>query len=88
VKNTDFNDLYSIYYQDLEEDILALYEEVGEVFERIWGQRIVDHKTLALDVYQTVYEDGTTIFVNYTQEDFVDESSGITIPAEGYVVSQ
>ena len=80
--------MYSIYYQDLEEDILALYEEVGEVFERIWGQRIADHKTLALDVYQTVYEDGTTIFVNYTQEDFVDESSGITIPAEGYVVSQ
>lgn len=87
VKDTDFNHLYSIYYQDLADDIVELYDEVKDILDRIWGQRIMDHKALRADVYQTVYEDGTTVFVNYTRSDYVDEALGIRIPAEGYVVT-
>lgn len=84
-KNTDFNNLYSIYYQDLVDDILRIYREVDEVLGEVWGMRIVNHEIVGPSVFKTVYEDGTTVFVNYTPYPYVVDEERV-VPAEGYVV--
>lgn len=80
--DTDLASYYSLAYSDWEDeinDVLASFQKLGGVF----GQRIVEHRQLADDLYATTYEDGTTVYVNYGEEEITAE--GITVPAMGYV---
>jgi len=43
----------------------ALYRELNSLLGHTVNQLMVGHQQLAHNVYQTVYEDGTTVFVNY-----------------------
>jgi len=50
------------------------------------NQFIVAHARLAEGVYETVYEDGTRVVVNYNESPTVLESA--TVPALDFVVVQ
>ena len=50
----------------------------------IRGQRIIDHRRLADDVYKVTFEKGKTIVINYNREPVTVE--GITLAAESYHV--
>lgn len=86
VKHTQFNDLYSINYDDLKRDILALYAEASAVLDSLWCQEIIDHKVLTDEVFLTQYADGTTIIVNYGKSSY--RLDDVTVPPEGYRVLQ
>lgn len=84
VKNSNFDYLYSISYANHVDDIVSLYNEISEVLQPVWHSRIVDHKTLAVNVYQTTYEGGTSIIVNYNSDSV--NVLGVDIPGYGYLV--
>ncbi len=86
VKHTQFNHLYSINYQDLKRDILAVYAEASTVLGSLWCQEIIHHEVLTDEVFLTQYEDGTTIIVNYGKSEY--RLDDVTVPAEGYRVLQ
>lgn len=68
----------------LYDQIAADYQEFDSQFARLRTQLIVNHERLAKSVYCTTYEDGTRVFVNYSDIDA--ETADTTVPANGYVI--
>ena len=48
--------------------------------------RITDHEILTRDIHVTTYEDGTKVYVNYSDKDY--RTSGNTVPARDYLVKR
>lgn len=83
VKHTPANHLYSITYHALSDEIITLYQEAASVLSGLWGMPIVDHQCVDATLCRTEYEDGTAIWVNYSDE--AAEVSGHTVPAKGHL---
>ena len=49
-------------------------------------QKITGHEQLSKDVSVTTYEDGTRVYVNYSNEDY--PSGSVIIPARDYFVEK
>ena len=47
--------------------------------------RITDHARLSKDVAVTTYENGTSVFVNYGEEDYTQ--GAVTVAARSYLVT-
>lgn len=84
VKDTEFNFLYALYYKNWFDEAVALYQEASRVLDGVAGQTIVSHRRLEDGVYQTAYENGTTVTVNYNKTAVT--VSGMRIDAEEYAV--
>ncbi|UVI31502.1 DUF5696 domain-containing protein [Paenibacillus spongiae] len=84
LKETTYNYLYSTYYKNWMDDAVQAYEEVNGVLKNVRNQAIVQHEKLSERVYQTTYENGTKISVNYGNEDV--SINGVTIKALDYIV--
>ncbi len=74
LKRTDFDYLYAVHYGDWLDDAVDFYLETEELLEKIKGQRIVDHRRLAPEVFSTTYESGVTVIVNYNQHRVILDS--------------
>lgn len=84
VKDTLFNHLLSTNYTGWLDEATILYGEVSSVLNQVCDQAIVDHQKLDEGIYRTTYENGLTVVVNYTNEDYSGE--GVTVDAESYIV--
>jgi len=84
VKGTEFDYLYSAHYQNWMDEAKRAYDEVNAVLSRIRTQVIKDHRMLERGVYQTTYEDGTTVIVNYN--DYLVHVGDATIESMGYLI--
>jgi hypothetical protein len=65
LKGSPFDYLYTGQFEQWREDAAALYSIVNAVLGRVQSQRIVDHRRLFENVYETCFEDGTSVVVNY-----------------------
>jgi hypothetical protein len=69
---TQYNRLYSSRFADWEPQIVDEYE----LFIRQLGYTVnllmEDHRQIADGVYETVYEDGTRVIVNYKTRRYTD----------------
>ena len=74
---TQYNRLYSSRFADWEPQIVDEYE----LFIRQLGYTVNllmdDHRQLAVGVYETVYEDGTRVIVNYNTRRFTDGDNAV-----------
>ncbi|NLY89223.1 MAG: hypothetical protein GX085_06335 [Firmicutes bacterium] len=84
IKETDYDHLFSVDYKKWFDQAVAFYHEAREVLEDVRGQRIIDHRRLADDVYKVTFEKGKTIMVNYNRKPVTVE--GITLAGESYHV--
>ncbi len=84
VKETRFEYLYSAHYSNWIGEATAAYQEVDAVLRKLRTQVIKDHRTLAKGVYETTYEDGTTVIVNYNG--YAVHAKGNVVEAMGYLV--
>ena len=80
--------LYSKYYgsdfDEWEEEFKSIYSRYNSEMGHVFNQEIKDHIMINNDVRATVYEDGTTVYVNYGYEAF--NYNGVKIPARDYLV--
>ena len=83
-KETEFDYMYSAYYKDWIEEGIDIYKEANKVLGDLEGQRIESHKKLENNVYETIYENGTKIIVNYNNHGIKVENH--FIEAEDYWV--
>ncbi|MFW5787902.1 MAG: DUF5696 domain-containing protein, partial [Halanaerobiales bacterium] len=65
LKQSNFNENYSLYYQDWIEQAGDFYEEAAEVLVDLQDKEIINHKQISKNAYQTEYENGVSIVVNY-----------------------
>ena len=86
VKDTPFNYLFGAGYGDWLEEAAQLYERVNALLGQVQDQRIVGHRKVMDDVYETTYEDGTIVLVNYGRKDVV--ISDVEVAAMDFAVYQ
>lgn len=84
VLDSTFSHLYSTGYAAQAEQMQQCFRTYAAVYGRLYNQAITDHRRLSEQAYCTVYEDGTTVAVNYGTEDVT--AQGHTVPAGGYAV--
>lgn len=86
VKNTEFEHLYALHYGDWIKLAADIYQTANNILKNVQDQRIIDHKILANNVYQTTYENGKSIIVNYNKQsvNVYDQK----IDAESFIVME
>jgi hypothetical protein len=84
VKGTEFDYLYSAQYQNWIDEAKAAYDEVNVVLSDVRTQIMKNHHMIGTGVYQTTYEDGTIVVVNYN--DYAVKVGGTVVESMGYVI--
>lgn len=84
LKDTPFHYLLSTDYRTWLDFASRYYEALNRVLQPLQGQTIVDHKRLANQVYETTYENGTRIVVNYGDEPV--QVGNRSVGARNYIV--
>lgn len=84
IKETTLNTLYGADYSRWKDFAIAAQKELDDVFRALGTRVIRTHETLANQVTRTVFENGKTVLVNYTDQP-VETTFG-TVPANSYLV--
>ncbi len=84
LKDTLDNRVFSSQYTEWIDQIAVEYQKLNEAFADVQDQFIVDHRRLAPDVYETTYENGTQIVVNYGSSGF--QTGDLTVKANDFAV--
>ncbi|WP_145407514.1 DUF5696 domain-containing protein [Paenibacillus xylanexedens] len=83
VKETDFDHLYAANYEQWIDLAAEMYREVNQVNLPFIGRSMIAHQPVSEGVFQTTYEGGGFVIVNYN--DFPVEVENHTIEAQSYV---
>lgn len=86
VKNTKFDYLYALHYGDWLELAASIYHKANKALQDVQNLRIIGHKQLMDNVYQTTYENGKAIIVNYNRE--AVNISNYVINGEDFIVME
>ena len=74
---------YGSVYDDIKDDIKADIKAYGEDFQMISNAKISGHSILENGLHKTVFDNGVTVYINYTASDL--EQDGNIIKAESYL---
>ncbi|GHH97804.1 DUF5696 domain-containing protein [Neobacillus kokaensis] len=75
---------YSTNFKDWKEEITTQYKRFNDALGDVQSQFITDHQKIADGVFETTYEKGKRIIVNYNKDPFT--INGMKIGAEDFVV--
>ncbi len=84
LKYTDANWLYSCKIDEWGDDVVEIATNMQSKLGVVWDSTMKEHTQLANDVFKVTYENGKTVYVNYTAADVTYD--GVTVPATDYVV--
>ncbi|MBQ3054343.1 MAG: hypothetical protein IJC89_05550 [Clostridia bacterium] len=85
VKGTYMDYLFSANFDLVKEKIINNYKADKDYYEKIKGQKIVNHSFAGEDITITTYENGISAVVNYTDNEFA-LADGSVVPAMSYIV--
>ena len=77
--------LYSSHYRDWIERAAAEYNVIINQLGHTVDQFIVDHRQLAPQVFETLYEDGTRVIVNYGDRAY--QKDGLRVESLGFHIT-
>ncbi len=86
LKETEFDHLYSVNYENWIEQACADYTRLNDELGYLQCYEIVSHQYVQDSVAKVVYSDGSSVYVNYTDEDV--EVDGILVPSRDYKVEK
>ncbi len=84
IKYSGLNNLYSTQYEIWLEDAAEIYHKTNDVLKHVTGSTITGHTSLQTGVKRITYDNGSVIYINYTQTDVT--ADGVRIPARGYAL--
>ncbi|MCG7380865.1 DUF5696 domain-containing protein [Paenibacillus sp. ACRSA] len=84
IKMTGFDELYSADYRRWIQESAERYRQISDVLYDVQNQTIVNHEKLNDGVYQTTFEKGKTVMVNYN--DVAVNIDGVSVAAKSYQV--
>lgn len=82
--NTASSWIYSSQYSVWKDSIIREYGEINEALKSVTGACIQDRVPLDEDVVRVDYDNGVSIYVNYSQTDWTGD--GVTVGKETYLV--
>ena len=86
IRETRMANLYSSNYSLWKDKAVEYYKANKKVNLSVYDRTISGHSFLGNDVYKTVYSDGTTVYVNYSEQDV--DIEGITVKAKDYALKE
>lgn len=86
LQDTLHSGFYAAHYDSWKEDAVATINRYQEDMAGLNQQSIVDHEMRDSGVAVTTYEDGTKVYVNYSER--MRRVDGVTIPARDYTVER
>ena len=82
--------MYSCYtssgYSRWKDTVIPMIKRYQEEMNGLNRQRITDHEQLTDEVSVTLYEDGTQVYVNYSDRDY--RKGSVKVPARDYLVKR
>ncbi|MCQ6562130.1 DUF5696 domain-containing protein [Paenibacillus mendelii] len=84
LKLTNYVYLFSSKFDALESSIVKEYEALSTALDGVWGSFIENHRKIADGVFETTYENGRRIWVNYNAAPYTSE--GHTVNAQSFEV--
>ncbi len=82
--HTSYNQLFSSKFDDWKDEAIEVYKEFNDNLGDTVNKCIVGHEKVKEDVYKTIYENGITVYVNYSSKK--QEVDGHNIQANDYLV--
>ena len=82
--DTKYTDFYSSNADIWMDEIQSVYHKLNQDLGTLSSQCIIDHKQVKNDLFQVAYENGTKVFVNYSDTDM--KLDNIEIKANDYTV--
>ncbi len=70
-------------WKEIALDMITRYQQDTDGLNQ---QKIVDHQQFSEDVFGTTYEDGTVVYVNYSDSEYTVD--GVVVPARNYTVQR
>lgn len=86
LRESDYNFLYATDYSTWLDTAAEMYSEANGILGGLQDVEIQNHRRVKKDVFETVYADGTSILVNYS--DFDVDVDGRTVKAMSYDVKK
>ena len=71
-------------YKDWSEEIAKQYSRFNEALGDVQDQMIVGHRSVAPGVYETTYENGKRIIVNYNESPY--HGNGLEVHAQDFAI--
>lgn len=84
VKETDFDDLYSVNYEAWIDRAVETYRRVNEEMGYLSCVEMVSHEIVGEGVAKVIYGDGSVVYVNYTNEAVTED--GVYVGARDFAV--
>lgn len=81
---TNSSDVYSSEYNVYRNQIIDYYKELKEVNEAVNGSFIIGHKAMDNGLTVVTYDNGVSIYINYSESDIT--ADGVTVPALAYQI--
>ena len=81
-----YEDFYTTVADDWFDHIVESYSDFKNNFSRIWNVKMQAHERLDRDVNKVTYENGVSVYVNYSET--VKTLDGVTISPLSYYVSE
>ncbi len=81
--DTNLDYVFSGNYETWVPMLSEAYAKVTPILQAVADATIVEHQCLQMDVYKTVYSDGSVVYVNYSSKDAAVE--GCIVPAKDFV---
>lgn len=82
MKDTALNRYYATTYDVWKQEAIDVYNQVNDVLKYVVDAFIIDHKIEDNGVRKVTYDNGVTIYINYSDETLT--SDGYKIPATSY----
>lgn len=84
LQKTLYTEYYGSDFDAWHDRMLGIYERYNAELGHVFNQEMVGHENISDTLAKTVYEDGTTVYVNY---DYLEvQVDGYTVPARDYLV--
>ncbi len=87
MKQTYYQYLYSSQIDVLADRLIEEYEAARRTQDGVWNAFILDHNKLDTGIYETIYEDGRRVIVNYNDQPYTGYK-GIRVEPKSYGVVQ
>lgn len=79
MKNTGMNHYYATTFETWKDEAVEIYAQVNDVLKYVSGSAMVGHEILENDVRKVTYDNGVTIYINYSKE--TQQADGLEIEA-------
>lgn len=83
--HTSYNNLFSSTFSTWKDEVVKIYKEYNDNLKKVADAYIVNHEELATNVFKVTYDNGTIVYVNYNDKEYVVDDN-TTVDANSYLL--